>query len=121
MTSKPLLTIAIPTYNRAPFLDQTLGQLHRELLLLEDCYIEILVSDNRSEDHTQEILKKHGASGLRMHVIKNRSNIGSDKNIAQCFNEAIGDYVLILGDDDLLVDGALKRLILKLRDFNTSK
>lgn len=116
MTSKPILTIAIPTYNRAFFLDRTLGQLHRELLLLDDCYIEILVSDNRSEDHTQEILKKHGASGLKMRVIKNRSNIGSDKNIAQCFNEAIGDYVLILGDDDLIVDGALKRLILKLRE-----
>jgi abequosyltransferase len=116
MTSKPILTSAIPTYNRAFFLDQTLGQLHRELLLLEDCYVEILVSNNRSEDHTKEILKKHEASGLKMRVIKNHSNIGSDKNIAQCFNEAIGDYVLILGDDDLLVDGALGLLILRLKE-----
>ena len=116
MISKPILTIAIPTYNRAALLDGNLCQLNRELLLLEDCYVEILVSDNRSEDHTQEILKKHEASGLKMRVIKNHSNIGSDKNIAQCFNEAIGDYVLILGDDDLIVDGALKLLILKLKE-----
>ena len=116
MTSKPILTIAIPTYNRAAFLNQTLGQIHREILLLEDCYVEILVSDNRSEDHTQEILNKHEALGLIMRVIYNPSNIGSDKNIAQCFNEAIGDYVLILGDDDLLVDGALRLLVSRLKE-----
>jgi glycosyltransferase involved in cell wall biosynthesis len=116
MTSKPILTIAIPTYNRAFFLDRTLGQLHREILLLENCYVEVLVSNNRSEDHTQEILNKYEALGLIMRVIYNSSNIGSDKNIAQCFNEAIGNYVLILGDDDLFVDGALKLLITRLKE-----
>ena len=116
MISKPLLTITIPTFNRAVFLDQTLGQLSRELLLLEDCYVEILVSNNASEDHTREILKTHQALGLNMQVIQNPFNIGSDKNIAQCFNEAKGDYVLILGDDDLIVDGALKLLINQLKE-----
>jgi glycosyltransferase involved in cell wall biosynthesis len=44
-------------------------------------------------------------------------NIGSDANIAQCFNEALGKYVIIMGDDDLFVDGALIKLMKYLRKY----
>ena len=44
--------------------------------------------------------------------------MGSDVNIAQCFNLATGKYVLILGDDDLLVDHALATVLAKLAEKN---
>lgn len=106
----PLLTIAIPTWNRSSFLQMNLEQLTSQIPS-ESKNIEILISDNFSTDETPEIVKQYIVKGLPIRSIRNHENIGSDCNIAQCFNEAEGRYVLILGDDDLLVDGALELLL----------
>jgi len=116
MTDKqPLLTVAIPTWNRSFYLENTLKQLHQEL---GDCVadnVEILISDNFSSDNTPEVVEHAKKLGLNLRSIRNRENIGSDANIAQCFNLASGKYVLILGDDDLFVDKALLFLLERLR------
>ena len=108
--AQPLLTIAIPTWNRASFLALTLKQLAHE-----GCNdwgaVEVLVSDNASTDGTARVVADVVASGMPVRYIRNSDNVGSDANIAQCFNCALGSYVLILGDDDLLMDGALELLL----------
>lgn len=110
----PLLTIAIPTWNRAAFLVKTLEQLKLELVSLRPGTVEILVSDNCSQDETAATVQDVQAAGLNIRYVRNSENIGSDANIAQCFNLACGKYVLILGDDDLLVDGGLNILLAQL-------
>ncbi len=105
----PLLSVTIPTWNRGDFLKLNLEQLVSQLPELS-YPIEILVSDNASTDDTQAVVAAFLNRGLPVCYIRNPENIGSDHNIAQCFNLAKGQYVLILGDDDLLIDGALKRL-----------
>lgn len=114
MDLKPLLTIAIPTFNRALYLDQTLRQLQKEISGCSIQSVEVLVSDNASPDETARVVSNAIRYGLGISYIKNPENIGSDANIAQCFNEANGKYVLILGDDDLFVDGSLSWLMDKL-------
>ena len=109
----PLLTIAIPTWNRAPSLALTLAQLAQEACN-DWGSVELLVSDNASSDGTGQVVSAAVSSGMPLRYIKNTENIGSDANIAQCFNLAKGHYVLILGDDDVLIDGALKLLLTKL-------
>lgn len=112
MNKYPLLSISIPTYNRALFLEKTLLQLYQEIQLYGLINkLEIIVSDNSSSDGTPEIVKAAINYGLSIAYHKNTTNIGSDANIAQAFNLASGKYVLILGDDDLLVNGALDKLI----------
>ncbi|MFZ2950312.1 MAG: glycosyltransferase, partial [Desulfuromonadaceae bacterium] len=44
---------------------------------------------------------------INFRYIRNDENIGSDRNIAKSYNEALSDYVLILGDDDFLRPNAL--------------
>jgi abequosyltransferase len=107
---QPLLTIAIPTYNRASYLRLNLEQLSSQFYKVAH-NVEILISDNCSTDKTSDVVTGFVAQGLPIRYIRNPENIGSDCNIAQCFNEAAGRYVLILGDDDLLVDGALEILL----------
>ena len=109
----PLLTIAIPTWNRAAFLAPCLERLLEEGQNFGGM-VEVLVSDNASTDGTQQAVVDAIAAGLAIRYIRNAENIGSDANIAQCFNLAQGKYVLILGDDDLLVDGALPYLLERL-------
>lgn len=105
-----LLTIAIPTWNRAEYLRLNLAQLKAEIVGKTHA-VEILISDNCSVDETSTVVSSFIKSGMKIRYIRNPENIGSDHNIAQCFNEAAGQYVLILGDDDLLVDGALEKLL----------
>lgn len=105
-----LLTISIPTWNRAAYLKINLEQLATQIQA-GSSRVEILISDNCSSDETPDIVADFIARGLPLRSIRNSENIGSDCNIAQCFNEAAGRYVLILGDDDLLIDGALDRIV----------
>ncbi len=107
----PLLTVAIPTWNRAAFLVQTLEQLRLEMVATLLGAVEVLVSDNCSQDGTLDVVQAAQAAGLGIRYVRNSKNIGSDANIAQCFNLAQGKYVFILGDDDLFVDGALSWLL----------
>jgi len=108
--NETLLTIAIPTFKRASYLDETLKQLKNELKKCQTYNIEILISDNASEDNTREVVRQH-KKYVDIKYIRNHKNIGSDKNFAQCFNEANGHYVLLLGDDDIFVDSALLKLL----------
>lgn len=111
MCAYPLLTIAIPTFNRASYLEQTLHQLQKEISENRIKNVEIIVSDNASPDGTGEVVNHFISIGLPIRYVRNAENIGSDANIAQCFNQSNGKYVLILGDDDLFVDGGLRDLL----------
>jgi len=110
-----VLSIAIPTFNRAEWLRLCLSRLIPQL---EGFYgkVEVTVYDNASPDNTGEIAKSFLTKNMPLTYIRNSENIGSDKNIAQCFNKAIGQYVLILGDDDVVLDGSLKKIIEALKD-----
>ena len=106
-----LLSIAIPTFNRAFYLNSSLNQISSELNNISKGLVEICIFDNCSLDLTQEVVAKAMQNGLSLRYIRNDKNIGSDENIAQCFNQALGKYILIMGDDDLFIDGALCELI----------
>ncbi len=105
-----LLTIAIPTYNRAGYLDICLshvcGQLGKD-----NARVELLVSDNHSDDNTEDAVSRYLSGGYPINYIRNSSNIGPDNNFIQCFKKARGKYVLIMGDDDILLDGALENIL----------
>jgi glycosyltransferase involved in cell wall biosynthesis len=106
-----VLSIAIPTYNRATYLALTLDVLKKQLSDVPQGSVEIVVSDNASTDHTQEVIQAAIAGGLPVRAVRNERNIGSDANIAQVFNLSAAPYVMILGDDDILVDGTLRFLV----------
>lgn len=93
----PLITIGIPTYNRADgFLIQSLESA------INQTYpnIEIIISDNCSTDHTKEVV--HGFSSPRIRYFKQTENIGPVNNFNFCVQEARGQYFLMLHDDDLI-------------------
>jgi glycosyltransferase involved in cell wall biosynthesis len=93
----PLITIAIPTYNRAASylretLDSALGQSYQNL--------EILVSDNCSTDNTEEMVRSYRDPRIR--YIRQQSNIGMLKNENFCVQAARGKYFQLLCDDDMI-------------------
>lgn len=102
-----LWSICIPTYNRAECLDINLKLIFEQLNKDNLEKLEILVSNNDSEDNTDNIVKKYINMGMPISYYRNETNIGPDGNFLQCVDKAKGKYVLLLGDDDFLVEGAI--------------
>jgi abequosyltransferase len=73
--------------------------------------VEVTVYDNASPDNTTKIVQSYIDQGFSLSYLRSDENIGSDRNIAQCFNLAKGRYVLILGDDDVFLDGSLQKIM----------
>jgi glycosyltransferase involved in cell wall biosynthesis len=109
LSERPLLTIAIPTYNRAKYLDQLLGVLLNQLH--GESRVEVIVSDNASADNTPAVVEGYRQQGLDIHYLRNEANLGADFNILQCYEQASGKYAWIFSDDDLIAPGTLKRVI----------
>ena len=110
-TKSPILSITIPTFNRAAHLWLNLQQLVKEFKGITQHAVEIVISDNASDDETPNVIQEAIEAGLHIRYIRNHTNIGSDANFAQCFNLAMGRYVIIMGDDDQFTDGSLKALV----------
>lgn len=115
MQITPLLTIAIPTYNRADFLDLNLRCLNSEIEKLPESarsLIDIYISNNASTDGTIEVIERHRNMPVNRFTTINRTeNIGGNANIEQCYRFATTPYVWILGDDDVILDGGIKLVL----------
>lgn len=109
---KPLLTIAIPTYNRSAFLAQLLEVLAPQLV--EEPRVELMISDNSSQDDTPTVVESFREKGLALTYKRNETNIGADANFIHCFEMARGEYVWIFGDDDIIVPGGLQAVLRQL-------
>lgn len=105
--SKPLLSIGIPTFERAAFLRQNLKQLKSQIRDFPKGHLEIIVSDNCSQDDTKNVVKELCSNEMPIRYIRNKKNLGWALNFAQVFDNAKAEYILMMGDDDALVDGAL--------------
>ena len=96
-SSDPLVSIGIPTYNRAngnllKVIERALGQTWQN--------VEVIVSDNCSTDHTPELV---GAiEDPRLRYIRQETNIGPNNNFNYCLKQAKGEYFLLFHDDDMI-------------------
>jgi len=90
---QPILSICVPTYNRLPYLKELLEKLLPQL----NDQVEVLVSDNCSDDGTWEYLL--GIDNITK--FRQVSNIGADPNIQSVIQRAETEYVWLLCDDDL--------------------
>jgi len=115
MNEDIILTINIPTYNRAGYLARCLNSIHTQLNGDIADKIKVGVFDNASPDNTGEIVALAIAGGLAIEYVRNASNIGPDNNIKQAYLSAKSKYVLVLGDDDVLLPGLLSYLVAMLQ------
>jgi abequosyltransferase len=105
---RPLLTFAIPTYNRSGFLRQLLDSVSEQVQA--DTRVELLISDNASTDGTSALVEGVVRTGVSITYIRNETNIGPDANFLQCYERASGKYVWVMGDDDIVAQGAIGRI-----------
>lgn len=94
MQNQPLVSICIPVYNGAAYIDETLHYA------LDQTYknIEVIISDNCSTDNTVDLIKKYNDSRIKLFV--NEKNEGLVYNFKKVFTYASGKYLSFLGADD---------------------
>lgn len=93
------VTVAIPTYNRADFLRQTLAGIVAQQFPRD--HFEVLVIDNNSRDHTRAVVAEFAsAKPAPRYILEPQQGLDYARNRA--IAEARGDIVLF-GDDDILV------------------
>lgn len=91
----PLITIAIPTFNRVESsLPKTLASASNQTYT----NLEILVCDNCSEDGTSDFIDAY--IDQRIVYVRHERNIGPQRNFNACVDNARGQYLLLLHDDD---------------------
>ena len=95
MTEK-LLTIAIPTFNRAKKLEYLIGSILPQLNPL----VEILVSDNASTDDTLELMTHLAGQNSSILYVRQSENVTVDRNIESAVINSSGEFVWLCGDDD---------------------
>ena len=102
--SNPLLSIIIPTRERA----ETLGYTLRTVLDQITRNFEVIVSDNFSQDNTAQVVSSFSDPRIRL--------INPGRRLSMCDHwdfallHAAGDYVMFIGDDDAILPGALDKL-----------
>ena len=107
-----LLSVCIPTFNRGMFLDECLTSLATTCAVSES--VEICISDNGSTDDTAAVIEKWKD---RLQIVYYRSDInrGIPINFLNVVSIASGKYIWLLGDDDVVVPGAIDIILALLR------
>lgn len=114
---RPLLTVSIPTWNRGAYIKGAISSIVAEVERygLQD-EVEVLVSDNGSEDDTESICRGQQSRHPYVRYVRNERNMGLRFNILRSMREAAGRYCILLGDDDRLSEGSLAKIVAKLAE-----
>ena len=104
----PILTIAIPTYNRAAKLQAQLERLVPQLTP----EVRLCIYDNASLDNTQAVVANFVSRGVS--CFQATINYGAHRNFFRAFEECQTEWLWILSDDDLVTETAVADLLANL-------
>jgi glycosyltransferase involved in cell wall biosynthesis len=93
----PLVSVIVPNYNHAPFLQRRLDSIFNQTF--QD--FEVIILDDCSTDNSKEIIEDYRSRPQVSHIVYNKKNSGSPfKQWAKGFELAQGDYIWIAESDD---------------------
>lgn len=107
--NNPLISICIPTFNRAVQLEKCLNSIFSQIG--NDTLFEVLVSNNDSSDSTHDVINKYLNLYNNLTYNKTETNIGADNNIALTIKSSKGRYFILHGDDDYFKENTIYPLM----------
>lgn len=108
----PLLSICIPTYNRASLLETALESIVSDPVFQETDKVEIIISDNCSPDNTQEVgLKYQALYPDKIRYIRLSEPVTGDENFIRVLNEGKGKYLKLNNDRVFFKENTLSETI----------
>ena len=114
MENKPILTVAIPTYNRPHTLEKLLKQFQDE----DENKFRILVSDDTSPDDPTNMVNKYQKVMPNLSYHRNERNLGFSGNVCQLYDMVETPFVWFLCDDDTIVPGCINEIVDSLEKYD---
>jgi len=110
---EPVLSLCLPTYKRAPLLDQSLRAVLPQITPQMTGQVEVIILDNASPDDTPAVVARAQAQypDAPVRYVRRAENIGADANFTDALAQARGEFVYLLSDDDVLLPGAVAKLL----------
>ena len=112
METAKLLTITVPCYNSAAFMDRCL-----DTLLTGGDRVEIIIVNDGSKDNTGEIADRYAEKYPNIVRVIHQENGGHGEGINQGLRHATGRYFKVVDSDDWVDTGSLKRVLDKLEQL----
>ena len=107
----PLLSLCIPTFNRAWYLERALDCLCSQRVFQESTAVEICVSDNASSDDTPAVLARYHARYGRKIVFRRNAENVHDRNFELALALASGTYLKLCNDTAWFKPGMLEAML----------
>lgn len=95
------LSICVPTFNRANYLAICLESIVASVRTYEES-VEVLIVDNASTDGTEACVERLRMDRVPLRYVRNQENVGGEENFRLAAELALGEYVWVVGDDDLI-------------------
>src|SRR5690242_5037303 len=102
-----LVSVCIPVYNGEEYLADCLNSI------INQTYnkVEILIIDDNSNDGSVTIIKKFQARDSRIRLIINDRNLGAVHNWNKCIEEAKGNWIKFVFQDDLISSMGIEKML----------
>jgi glycosyltransferase involved in cell wall biosynthesis len=104
-STSPLVSVAMPTFNRPEYLRRAL----EGVVTQSHSNLEILVGDNGNSSITREIVESF--NDPRITYIGREKNLGMALNVISLFRQGRGDYFCVLADDDFWGEDFIAKLV----------
>lgn len=106
-TEPPLISIVIPSYNKAKYIQKTLDSI------VSQNYqnFEVIIQDGGSNDGTLDVIKKYSIKYPKYIKYESKRDGGQLDAINKGLKKAKGDIVTFINADDVYEDGAFESVV----------
>ena len=103
----PRVSIGMPVYNGQNYVSQAIESI------LSQTYtdFELVISDNASEDATEDICREYAGRDQRICYYRNEKNLGAAFNFNRTFELSKGQYFKWVGHDDVCIATYLEKCV----------
>lgn len=121
MHNNIILSICIPTYNRAESLNDTIKSIISQDIFINTDDVEIIISDNCSEDNTEIISKNYSEQFPgKIKYFKNTTNI-KDYNFEKALSRGTGEFLKLNNDTLTYNKSSLAEIVQLIKNYRQSK
>jgi glycosyltransferase involved in cell wall biosynthesis len=107
---QPLVSIGMPIYNAEKYLNEAL----QALLAQDYTDFELIISDNGSQDRTEEICREFQKQDARVRYIRQPENLGAPANFEFVARQAKGEFFMWAAHDDLFHPSYIRKCLREL-------
>ena len=107
MCEKPRVSIGLPVFNGEKYLKEALDSI----LAQKYQDFELIISDNASTDHTQQICLDYVTKDSRIRYYRNKQNLGAPRNFNKVFKLSSGEYFKWAAYDDVIAPEYIQKCV----------